>query len=311
MLAGIYPIVPTPFDDQGALDLGSIRSLTERFSGLGVDGLAVLGVMGEAERLTEAERDRVVSAFREALPRDRALIAGAGGAGTDVAIHACRRAVECGADALLVAPPRVQNDTVLLGYYERISGAVPTPMIVHDYPTATGVLLSPTLLARLYAEVEWVRYVKLEDPPTGPKIDRVRALAGGQFGIFGALGGLYALEELERGACGIMTGFAYPELLVRLYRLHGAGRADEAAELFDAILPLIRFEFQPVLGVALRKALLVRRGAIRTATVRHPGGPADPTTLRQLERIVERLTARGYLEPADAARPLAPAVGDP
>jgi 4-hydroxy-tetrahydrodipicolinate synthase len=142
--------------------------------------------------------------------------------------------------------------------------------------------------------------VKLEDAPTGPKMERVRALAGEAFGIFGALGGLYALEELERGAVGIMTGFAYPELLVRLYRLHRAGDIPRAADLFYGILPLIRFEFQPGLGVSLRKTMLVRRGAIRTATVRHPGAVADPVTLRQLDRILEHIAARGYLEPAGA-----------
>jgi 4-hydroxy-tetrahydrodipicolinate synthase len=276
--------------------------MTAFMVGRGVDGLAVLGVMGEAERLTEAERDRVVEAFREALPRDRALVVGAGAAGTDAAIHACARARELGADALLVGPPRIQNDTVLFGYYERIAQAVAAPIVVHDYPPATGVILSPTLLARLYKELERVQYVKLEDPPTGPKMAQVRSLAGDGFGILGALGGLYALEELERGAIGIMTGFSYPELLVRLYRLYRAGEVAQAADLFYGILPLIRFEFQPAVGVSLRKTILVRRGAIRTATVRHPGPAADPVTLRQLDRILEHLAARGHLEPAGARR---------
>ncbi len=296
MLAGIHPIVPTPFETTGAIDSESIGTMTEFMVRCGVDGLAVLGVMGEADRLTEAERERVVQAFREALPRGRALVVGAGAAGTDAAIHACRRALDLGADALLVGPPRVQNDQVLFGYYERIAKAVAAPIVVHDYPPATGVLFSPALLARLHKELEWVQYVKLEDPPTGPKMERVRSLAGDGFGIFGALGGLYALEELERGAIGIMTGFAYPELLVRLYRLYRAGAIGPAADLFYGILPLIRFEFQPGLGVAIRKEVLLRRGAIRSAAVRHPGGPADPMTLRQLDRIVEHLTARGYLE---------------
>ncbi len=296
MLAGIYPIVPTPFDEHGAVDADSIKMMTEFMVGLGVNGLAVLGVMGEADRLTDHEREQVVQVFRAALPRERALVAGAGGAGTDAAIHACRRALDLGADALLVGPPRIQNDGVLFGYYERIARAVRIPIVIHDYPASTGVVLSPELLARLHKELDGIRYVKLEDPPTGPKMERVKHLAGETLGVFGALGGLYALEELERGAVGIMTGFSYPELLVRLYSMYRAGRISEAAELFYAILPLIRFEFQPGVGVSLRKALLVRRGAIRTATVRHPGASADPLTLAQLDRIVEYLTARGYLE---------------
>jgi 4-hydroxy-tetrahydrodipicolinate synthase len=294
-LAGIYPITPTPFDEQGRVDVESIRTMAAFMLGCGVDGLAILGVMGEADRLTDAERDQVVDAFRRALPQDKALVVGVGAGGTDVAIQACRRAEGLGADALLVAPPRIQNDGALFGYYERVAKAAAVPIIVQDYPPATGVLMAPPLLARLYTEFERVKYVKLEDAPTGPKMERIRSLAGEEFGIFGALGGVYALEGLERGAVGIMSGLAYPELLVRLYRLHRSGDAAGAASLFYDFVALARFEFQPGIGVSLRKEILVRRGAIRMATVRHPGATADPITLRQLDRIVEHLVARGHL----------------
>lgn len=300
-LAGIYPITPTPFDEQGRVDTASIETMTAFMVRAGVDGLAILGVMGEADRLTDAERDHVVEAFRRALPGGKALVVGAGANGTDVAIAACRRAEALGADALLVAPPRLQNDGALFGYYERVAKAATVPIVIQDYPPATGVLMAPPLLARLYIELERVKYVKLEDAPTGPKMERIRALAPDRgFGIFGALGGVYALEELERGAVGIMSGLAYPELLVRLYRLHRAADAAAAASLFYDFVALARFEFQPGLGVSMRKEILVRRGAIRTATVRHPGAVADPITLRQLDRIVEHLVARGHLEPAVA-----------
>jgi len=299
-LAGIYPITPTPFDEQGRIDVESIQTMTAFMLRRGVDGLAILGVMGEADRLTDAERDQVVEAFRRALPEGKALVVGAGANGTDAAIQACRRAEGLGADALLVTPPRIQNEGVLFGYYERVAKAAVVPLIVQDYPPATGVLMTPALLARLYKELERVEYVKLEDGPTGPKMERIRALAGDAFGIFGALGGVYALEELERGAVGIMSGLAYPELLVRLYRLHRAGDAAGAAALFYDFVNLARFEFQPGIGVSLRKEILVRRGAIRTATVRHPGAVADPITLRQLNRIVGHLVARGHLVPADS-----------
>jgi 4-hydroxy-tetrahydrodipicolinate synthase len=295
-LAGVYPIVPTPFDPSGEVDEASVATLTAFMVRGQVDGLAVLGVMGEAQKLTDEERDRVVAAFRRALPADRALVVGTGGAATDPAVAASRRAVDLGADALLVGPPPIQNDDVLFGYYERVARSVEVPIVIHDYPPATGVLLSPALVARLHRDLPRVDYIKLEEAPTGPKMERLRALAGERLKVFGALGGLYALEELERGAVGLMTGFAYPELLVRLVRLYREGRVGEAADLFYAILPLIRFEFQPGLGVGLRKAILVRRGAIRAATVRHPGVLPDAVTLRQLERIEEYLRRRGVLE---------------
>jgi len=295
MLAGIYPIVPTPFDETGAVDEGSIRTLSAFMMERGAAGLAILGVMGEVDRLTDAERELVTRRFREALPRTHPLVVGVLAGGTDAAVDACRRAVDLGADALMVGPLPVQSDEVIFDYYERIGAAVSVPIIVHDYPPATRVILTPALLARLHKEIARVQYVKLEDAPTGPKIDAVRSLAGPSCGIFGAYGGLYALEELERGACGIMTGFVYQDLLVRIYTLHRAGQIQEALELFYAILPLIRFEFQPGLGVSLRKAILARLGAIRSASVRHPTASADAATLRQLERIEEYLEARGYL----------------
>jgi 4-hydroxy-tetrahydrodipicolinate synthase len=295
VLSGVYPIVPTPFDERGRVDVESIGTLTAFMVRREVDGLAVLGVMGEAHKLTEGEREVVIEAFRRSLPRRYSLIVGTGAAATDPAIHASLRARELGADALLVGPPPIQNDDVLFAYYQRVAQAVRAPIVIHDYPPATGVLLSAALLARLHKEIPTIEAVKLEDAPTGPKIEQVRRLAGESFGIFGALGGLFALEELERGARGIMTGFAYPELLVRLVRLYRSGDLAAAAGLFYAMLPLIRFEFQPGLGVGLRKEILVRRGAIRFAAVRHPAPPLDALTLRQLDRLLDDLRSRGLI----------------
>jgi 4-hydroxy-tetrahydrodipicolinate synthase len=299
-LHGIHPIVPTPFTDDGEVDLTSIASLAAFLLDAGVDGLAILGVMGEADKLSGEERESVIRAFRSALPRGKNLVVGTGAPGTDVAIAFSRRAVDLGADALLVAPPPVQNDHTLFTYYERVAAAVAVPIVLHDYPTSTGIVMTPELIARLSNQVERIDYVKLEDPPTGPKITRVLELARRGFKVLGAYGGLFALEELERGAVGIMTGFAYPELLVRLYQAHLAGDRDEAERLFYGMLPLVRFEFQPKLGVSLRKHIFKRRGAIASTRVRHPGTEADPQTLRELERIEAYLAAQGLLTLSEA-----------
>ncbi len=292
-LRGTYPIVPTPFDRAGQVDARSIASLAEFMGQRGVAGLAILGVMGEAQKLTDAERRRVVEAFRKALPAGCHLVVGTGAAGTDAAVAFSREAVELGADALLVAPPPVQKDEVILAYYRRINDAVDVPIVLHDYPESTKILMSPRLIAELHKELSRVQYIKLEDPPTVMKIAKVRQLAGESLGVFGALGGMYAFEELDVGALGIMTGFVYPELLVRLQALVDAGKRSEAAALFYSILPLIRFEFQPGLGVSLRKEILVRRGAIDHATVRHPGAVADEQTLAHLDLIMDHMRGQG------------------
>lgn len=293
-LQGIYPIVPTPFLESGAIDSESIVKLTRFMIDKGVNGLAVLGALGEGHKLSEAEREMVILNFRQLLPEDLGLVVGARAPATDLAIAQAETAERLGADAILLGPPPVQKDPALLTYYQRVSEAISIPILIHDYPAATGILLSPELIAKIYSTCERVQYIKLEDPPTGQKMDVVRRLTGPKLKIFGALGGMYALEELERGAVGIMTGFAYPELLVKLFRKMQAGDLAGAATLFYDMAALIRFEFQPGIGVSLRKHILVRRGVFRTATVRHPGPAADPKTLEQLYRIVDHLRAKGY-----------------
>jgi 4-hydroxy-tetrahydrodipicolinate synthase len=293
-LSGIHPIVPTPFDESGRVDVDSIKRLVEFMVGLDVQGVAILGVMGEGQKLSDAEQRQVTEAFRSVLPDTLDLVVGVRAAGTDPAVAAAGDAAGRGATALLVGPPPVQSDDAIFTYYQRIGEATDLPIVVHDYPASTGILMSAPLLARLYREIDTVQYIKLEDPPTGPKISRVLDLAGEGLGIFGALGGMYMLEELERGAVGIMTGFAYPELLLAIYRSYKDGDIDTAARIFYDILPLIRFEFQPGLGVSLRKNILVQRGVFRTAKVRHPGADADARTLKDLARILEHLRQRGY-----------------
>lgn len=293
-LKGIYPIVPTPFDEEGRVDSGSIERLAAFVAECGAQGPAILGVMGEGHKLNEAERAQVIQTIRAMLPTGMALVVGVRAAGTDLAIQASQQAESLGADALLVGPPPVQNDEVIFRYFQRVAQAVTLPIIVHDYPTSTGILMSPNLIGKIYSDVENVRYVKLEDPPTGLKMDRLRHLAGDALGIFGALGGMYAFEELDRGAVGIMTGFAYPELLVEIFDRYQSDDIDGASTLFYDILPLIRFEFQPGLGVHLRKHILVQRGVFQTATVRHPGSVADAKTLEHLDRILDYLRYRGY-----------------
>jgi len=293
-LYGIHPIVPTPFDDAGRIDVESIQRLARFLVERSVHGVAVLGVMGEAHKLSETEQQQVIAGFRSALPETIELVVGVRAGGTDPAVLAARTAAQLGATALLVGPPTIQSDDAIFTYYRRIGEAVELPLIVHDYPASTGILMTAPLLARMYREIDNVHYVKLEDPPTGPKIAKLQDLAGIDFGVFGALGGALAFEELDRGAVGIMTGFAYPEWLLDIYHRYQSGDVDGAARVFYDVLPLIRFEFQPGLGVSLRKHILVRRGVIATPRVRHPGMEADPATLRHLDRILEHLRGRGY-----------------
>lgn len=284
--SGVHTIMPTPFTDEGALDVKSLEQLTDFLVGLGVDGVVVLGVMGEAPKLSEEEQEQVITATVKAAAGRIPVFAGSGAAGTDLAIAKSRRAVELGAAGLLVAPPPVQNDAVIMEYYRRIGEAVGATIILHDYPAATGIRLSPELVAKLFDEVEQVKVIKLEETPSAPKVTALRKL-GSEIGIVGGLGGMFFLEELQRGSDGMMTGFSYPEILVAIQNAFMSGNKDEAAQIFYQTCPFLRYEFQPGIGLALRKEIYRQRGAIASAFVRHPGVQIDDILRGELAQVLE------------------------
>jgi 4-hydroxy-tetrahydrodipicolinate synthase len=285
-LKGVHTIVPTPFGERGELDGESLFTLIDFLVKLGVDGVVVLGVMGEAPKLSEDEQAEVIRVAVAAAAGRIPVFAGAGAAGTDLAVAKGLAALKGGAAGLLVAPPPVQKDAVIFEYYRRLGEAVQAPLILHDYPATTGILLSAELVARLFDEIDQVRVIKLEEPPTGPKIARLRGLCP-ELSILGGLGGMYLLEELQRGADGIMTGFSFPEILLAIYRAHTRGDLEAARRIFYGACALLRYEFQPGIGLAVRKEIYRRRGAIRTAFVRHPGAQIDGELRRELAQVLD------------------------
>jgi len=293
-LKGIYPIVPTPFLDQGEIDYSSIERLVEFMEKKKVHGLAILGALGEGHKLTDQERTEVIAKYRALLPRGMGLVVGVRAPATDPAMKMVRNARDLGADAILLGPHTVQKDAPLIEYYRQVSDAAQIPCIIHDYPAVTGITMSVELISRIFERSTNIGYIKLEDPPTGMKMQALSKTAGPELKVFGALGGMYALEELELGAVGVMTGFIYAELLVQLFEMAKNQQWKSAADLFYDFLPLNRWEFQPGIGVSLRKQVLKRLGVFSTAKVRHPGPDADPKTLSQLFRIVEHLRGKGY-----------------
>lgn len=293
---GIYTICPTPFDDQGNLDLASIHTLVDFQVEAGVKGLAALGFLGEAHKLTNAERRQVAQTFVEASAGRLPVWVGVRALGLAGAIEQSLEAQALGASAVFAAPLDGANDAQQFNYYQALAKAVNIPVIIHDFPGSFGTEVSTEVVARLGLE-GGVNLIKMEEPPVGPKITRIRELAGDSMRIFGGLGGVYLLEELERGAVGTMTGFAFPEILVAIYEQFTAGDHAAAAATFDRYCPLMRYEFQPKLGLALRKYIYMRRGVISSTHVRAPGLNIDSYTMAELERAVDRvglsLDARG------------------
>ncbi len=281
---GVYTIMPTPFKEDGKLDTASLERLSKFLLDLGVDGLVVLGVMGEAPKLSQKEQDEVIR-VTVAAAGNKPVFAGSGAEGTDLAVEKSLNALSLGAAGLLVAPPPVQNDAVIFEYYRRINEAIDKPIILHDYPAATGIKMSPQLVAKLYSDLNNVKVIKLEETPSIPKISALRNL-NCDISIVGGLGGMFFYEELERGANGMMTGFSYPEILVAIYKAYSSGNKKEAARIFYEASPLLRYEFQPVIGLALRKEIYKQRGAINCALVRHPGTQIDEHLKQELADIL-------------------------
>lgn len=295
---GVYTICPTPFSADGSLDLDSIATLVDFQVSAGVAGLAILGFLGEAHKLSNAERRTVVSSFVKEAGGRVPVWVGVRALGTAGAIEQAREAAELGAAAVFAAPLDNASDAVQFEYYKSLAAALPVPVVIHDFPDSFGTEITSEVIARLGRE-GGVGMIKMEEPPVGQKITRIRELAGNSMRIFGGLGGVYFLEELQRGAVGTMTGFAYPEILVRIYELFANGDHAGAAVTFDKYCPLIRYEFQPKIGLALRKYIYLKRGVIACDAIRSPGMRMDPITAKELEAIVDRvglsLSAKGAL----------------
>ena len=289
--SGIFHIMVTPFSSDGALDSAGLPRLVEAALSTGIRGFTVLGIAGEAHRLTDEERRRVVEGVVKETRGRVPVAVGVSASGTHLAAALARMAAEHGADALMIAPPPGQkNLDAVAEYYQRVAEATSLPIVVQDEPVTTQVTMPAPFIARLAAEVPRVAAVKLEEAPTPPKITRLRALLPGGVSIFGGLGGVYFFEELSRGAHGAMTGFPYPEALAAIRDQFAAGRRDEARALFYRWLPLIRYESQPGAtpgtSMGLRKEILKRRGWIADAYVRPPSAALDAETYRELDEVL-------------------------
>lgn len=292
---GVFSVLPTPFDASEALDESSLRAVVRLYLQAGVDGLTALGVTSETGRLREHERGRIVEIVVEEVRGERPVIVGTSAEGTGACIAYSRAAQRAGATAVMVSPPRMGklNSDAVLRHYRALADAVDIDLVIQDYPPASGYAMEPWLVAQIANEVGRVRAIKLEDPPTPLKTVQIRRrLARSDVTILGGLGGTYLLEELLAGAAGAMTGFAVPELLVAIVKRFQAGHVEEAADLFYRAVPLMRFEFQEGIGMAIRKELLRRRGVLACPTLREPAAPLDDTTRTALDRVLRWVKAQ-------------------
>lgn len=286
---GVFSVLPTPFSSAGDIDADSLKRTIDLFLADGVNGFTALGVTSEVSRLTDLERHRVLDVVLTHVNGRVPVVAGTTADGLRPCIEYTRRAKLAGSSAVMISPPRMAkiNSDAVVRHFAEVASAIEVSIVVQDYPPISGYAMEPTLLARIAREVPSAQTIKLEDPPTPLKTARiVEQTSDVGVAVFGGLGAVFLLEELLAGAAGAMTGFAFPSILVQIVTLFREGKIDEAGDIFYRHVPLMRFEFQEGVGLAIRKEVLRRRGAIASAAIREPGATLDQTTLDALDRML-------------------------
>lgn len=277
-----------------SVDYNSIDRLTEFYQDAGATGMTILGILGEAQKL---EPEESLTIARRVISRSRVpVVVGASNPSFAAMRRLTREAMDAGAAGVMLAPAsHLRSDEQIAAYFNYAVEAIgqDVPWALQDYPLTLSVILSAPMISRIMKEHPSCVMLKAEDWPGLEKISTIRNLqAAGdlrKFSILTANGGLFLDFEPERGSDGAMTGYAFPDTLVELDRLHREGERDAAHDLFDAHLPLIRFEQQQGVGLAVRKYVLMRRGAIASDVQRSPRSSLTPTGRSEVDYLLERL----------------------
>jgi 4-hydroxy-tetrahydrodipicolinate synthase len=293
--AGVYAIAPTPFHEDGRVDERSIDRMTDFYREAGCTGITVLGIMGEAPKLEQAE---AVAVATQVIRRagDMPVIVGVSSPGFAGMRSLARAAMDAGAAGVMIAPvPSLRTDDQIVGYFRQAVEAIgpDVPWVLQDYPLTLSVIMTPGVIRRIITENPSCVMLKHED---WPGLEKISALRGFEkdgsmrhVSILTGNGGLFLDFEMERGADGAMTGYCFPDMLVDVVRLSKAGQRDKAHDLFDAHLPLVRYEQQQGVGLAVRKYVMMRRGVLASDAQRKPAGLLSATAKAEVDYLLSRL----------------------
>lgn len=292
---GVFPIAPTPFHADGRVDEASVDRMTDFYLECGSTGMTVLGVMGEAPKLDGTESLALAKQFikrASSIP----VVVGVTAPGFAAMQTLARASMDAGAAGVMIAPPNtLRTDDQIVGYYRQAVEAIGSdiPFVVQDFPQTFSVVMTPGVLRRIIEENPSCVMVKHEDWPGLEKISALRKFEKEgmrRVSILCGNGGMFLDFEVERGADGAMTGYAFPDMLVDLVKLTQAGERDKAHDLFDAHLPLLRYEQQQgTTGLAVRKYVMARRGIIASDAQRKPAGSITATAKAEVEYLLSRV----------------------
>ena len=298
---GVIPILATPFKDDESLDISSWQRMIEFMVDMNVDGITILGVLGESNRLSDHEREALIKTAVATVNKRIPVIVGTSHSGSHAATFLSRMAEDLGADAVMVTPAKepVPNDERIIEYYRRIASGTTLPIVLQDHPASTEVHMSVPLILRIVKEVSSVACIKAEAVPTPPKVRALREGMPRRVSILSGLGALYAPFDLEAGSDGFNTGFAFPEVLRALVTAAQAKDFDRVHALYARFASLIVMEQQP--GLAIRKEILRLRGLIACNRVRHPGATIAPAVAAEVAGLIKR-----SLADIDITKPITP-----
>lgn len=293
---GVYVIAVTPFLDNGDIDWTSVDRMVDFYEEKGVTGLTILGQLGEAPKMAASESREIA---RRVIVRAKVpVVVGVTAPGLAAMRELSDSVMEMGAAGVMVAPPwSTRTDDQAYAFYASVGEALgKTPWVLQDYPLTTNVTIPPKVIDRIIRDVPTCVMVKHEDWPGLNKITALRASSDKgetrRVSILCGNGGLFLPEEMERGADGAMTGFCYPEMLTGVVENHTKGDVERAHDIFDAYLPLARYEQQQGIGLAVRKYVLAKRGVISSGALRKPGAALSPKDIADVERLLARQARR-------------------
>jgi 4-hydroxy-tetrahydrodipicolinate synthase len=296
---GVFIIAPTPFTDDGEIDYRSTDALIDFYFECGVAGVTILGVLGEAQKLTPAEARAFLEHVMKRVDGRKPIVVGASNPGTDNLVRFARMAMDLGAAGLMIAPQSgMRADDQIYAYWDEVLSRLGdgAPVCYQDYPQTTNTVTSVAVLHRLIDAFPNLVMLKHEESPGLAKISKLRERSdrgeGRRVSILVGNGGIHLPQELRRGVDGAMTGFAYPEMLVRVCELFFASEVERAEDLYDLYLPILRHEQQLGFGLAIRKEILRRRGIIASAATRHPGPTLAPRDHEELDQLMNRLARK-------------------
>jgi 4-hydroxy-tetrahydrodipicolinate synthase len=294
--AGVFTIAVTPFHPDGRIDMESCDRMVDFYLEAGATGLTVLGMMGEAPKLTVDESRDVVARILKRVAGRVPVVVGVSAPGFAQIESLTRMVMELGAAGVMVAPPgALRTDDQIYTYYTQVAELLgEVPFVLQDFPLVTNVQISPKVIARIFNDLPTCVCLKHEDWPGLEKISYLRkeGVLNRRISILCGNGGLFLPEEMARGADGAMTGFAYPEMMAQVVDHHNRGEAERGRDLFDAYLPLARFEQQPGMGLAIRKYTLAKRGVIAHDALRKPGSALSEKTRAEVDRLIARQEKR-------------------